>query len=310
MAKRKKPRKKKTRKSQFVLNYYLVAFVDLLGQQEELRSLTQLPDENNKVERAQALQTVKQTFGTVMSMRKNLKTFFDRLSGPITIPSAQLNAKARKILKEARNGKICMQSFSDSVVIYVSLSDKENKVSTAGVLAALGAAAQASMVHLAAGHPIRVGIDIGLAAEIGKNEIYGPALSRAYTLESKIAKYPRIVVGDELIEYLKAHSSQGNLDIFSKIEAIQANMCLGFLNKDDDGQTIVDYLGGGIRDLFTGKPGEEEYNKLVEKAFEKIKEQQSKFIKEKNTKVAKKYDLLRAYFDSKMSSAQMRNPGE
>ncbi len=38
----------------------------------------------------------------------------------------------------------------------------------------------------------------------GPGEIYGTALERAYVLESEVAKYPRIVIGDELWKYLNA----------------------------------------------------------------------------------------------------------
>ena len=37
---------------------------------------------------------------------------------------------------------------------------------------------------------------------IGSNEVYGSALVKAYTSESKEAKYPRIVVGESLWEYI------------------------------------------------------------------------------------------------------------
>jgi hypothetical protein len=52
------------------------------------------------------------------------------------------------------------------------------------------------------GWPIRGGIELGLAMDIDNDDIYGPALARAYTLESKVAQYPRIVIGEELILYL------------------------------------------------------------------------------------------------------------
>lgn len=48
----------------------------------------------------------------------------------------------------------------------------------------------------------RAGVEVGLGTELDNGEIYGPVLYKAYELESKVAEYPRIVVGKELINYL------------------------------------------------------------------------------------------------------------
>lgn len=60
------------------------------------------------------------------------------------------------------------------------------------------------LASLASKHPMRGGIDVGLATEIGPEEIYGTALERGYLLERDVARYPRIVIGDELWKYLNA----------------------------------------------------------------------------------------------------------
>ena len=48
------------------------------------------------------------------------------------------------------------------------------------------------------GRPLRGGIDVGLGLEITADEVYGPALERAHYLESRLADYPCVLVGDEL----------------------------------------------------------------------------------------------------------------
>jgi hypothetical protein len=54
-------------------------------------------------------------------------------------------------------------------------------------------------IHL----PMRAGLDVGVAMQIDDKEIYGPALESAFYLESKFAdKYPRFIVGKELLSYL------------------------------------------------------------------------------------------------------------
>ena len=72
------------------------------------------------------------------------------------------------------------------------------------IFSALSAASIVMMTSLASKHALRGGIDVGLATQIGPEEIYGTALERAYVLESRHAKYPRVAIGDEFWTYLGA----------------------------------------------------------------------------------------------------------
>jgi hypothetical protein len=56
---------------------------------------------------------------------------------------------------------------------------------------------------LSFGMVCRGGINTGIAGEFFTGEIYGPALADVYYLESRIADYPRIVVGDQLYLFLE-----------------------------------------------------------------------------------------------------------
>src|SRR5208282_4925267 len=77
-------------------------------------------------------------------------------------------------------------------------SDGSDLVPIISVCSVLSAAAVVMLMSLANKHPLRGGIDVGLATDIGPQEIYGAALGSAYRLESEEAGYPRIVIGDEL----------------------------------------------------------------------------------------------------------------
>ncbi|PYT75343.1 MAG: hypothetical protein DMG39_00035 [Acidobacteria bacterium] len=64
---------------------------------------------------------------------------------------------------------------------------------------------------------------MGLATEIGPGEIYGTALERAYLLECRVTKYPRLVIGDELWRYLNAalaHFESQRTPVSKAIKAI------------------------------------------------------------------------------------------
>jgi hypothetical protein len=111
------------------------------------------------------------------------------------------------------------------------------------------------LVSLCSKHALRGGIDVGLATEIAEGEIYGTALEHAYLLESKRAKYPRIVIGEQLWGYLSAaiaeFEKRGTPD-GKALKAIVQKM-MQFISIDTNGERILDYLGSGIAELM--KPG-------------------------------------------------------
>ena len=83
-----------------------------------------------------------------------------------------------------------------------------------GVYAALTSAASTFLTMLAGRQAIRGGIDVGVAVELRDKELYGPALARAYELESKTANYPRVVLGEELIRYIQFQQVRPDENVF------------------------------------------------------------------------------------------------
>ena len=129
---------------------------------------------------------------------------------------------------------------------------------------------------------------------IEDNEIYGPALARAYGLESKVAQYPRIVIGEELTRYLQAvatQQAQANEDI---VNASLAQKAFGMLAIDDDGCTFLDWLGHDIRASFKNR------NEPVGKAYEYVIQESIKHKENKNSKLGFRYTLLRNYMESRL----------
>lgn len=90
---------------------------------------------------------------------------------------------------ENRTGRIT--TFSDNVVISIPYDEK--------VLAdVLEGAARLQLGGAALGHLIRGAITVGSIFH-DTNFVFGPALNRAYYLESKVAIHPRIIVDQDLI---------------------------------------------------------------------------------------------------------------
>ena len=286
---------RKKKKENLTVEHYIVAFVDMLGQQDKLRQLKDLPDEKDNHQLDDFYKIISETYGSVTQMRKSFNGFFTSFS-KVSPDMSTLNKAEKDIAKILKGNEIKFQGFSDSVSIYSSLRDDLNKFPVRSVFGILGAAAATFLECLARGHPIRCGIDIGLGIEIKHKEVYGPALSRAYVLESAVAKYPRIVVGQELHKYLNHIAAIESPDPIILAKKASAIMCLDMLVYDDDEQLIVDYLGDKARKIFNN----DVYDKLITMAYKNILNFSDKFESEKNTKVASKYIRLKNYFDQRI----------
>jgi hypothetical protein len=285
-----------TEPNSFSYEYYAVGFFDLLGQQDHLRRLQHLPNKNDAAAIAKTREDLKNSYGAVMGMRKMFAdTFRTYIRKPL--PTDSLTPEQRATYLQMDNNPIKFQGFSDSMLVYLSLCNTENaKLHTRGILGILTAAALTFIGCLGIGHPIRGGIDLGPGFEPAENEFYGPALSRAYTLESKIANYPRIIVGDELIQYLTLTHNQSQTGPLAAESKNIAKTCITCLAYDDDGIPFVDYLGPYFRDLLATTDGA----KFINMAYNYVIQFSTRFKKEKNSQLAFRYTLLRNYFESRL----------
>jgi hypothetical protein len=289
--------KRKKKDQKLFLGYYAVAFMDLLGQQDFLRNFHFLPNPDDQHDMDATREQLKNTYGAVTGMRKFFNDAFEAYSKrPINIGLRELSAERRREFNALTNNPIKFYSFSDSVAIFMSLRTDTAKHPMRGILGIFSAAATTFVCCLAAGHPIRGAIDVGLGMEITKNEIYGPALSRAYTLESRVANYPRIIVGNDLVSYLEKTRDQQPTDITSEVEKYVAERCFECLAIDDDGYQYVDYLGEFYRRMF----GEVIDVTVIQKAYSHVLNATEKYQKEKNSKLAFRYKLLRNYFEERL----------
>ncbi|MFY9111033.1 MAG: hypothetical protein WAP34_03760 [Desulfomonilia bacterium] len=199
-------------------------------------------------------------------------------------------------MESLTNHPIKFQNFSDSVVIYLPLRTDKYKLPIRGIYGILCATATTFLCSLAAKHPIRGGIDVGVAMEISKKEIYGAALARAYSLESNQAQYPRIVLGPELIDYLHYTASQNPENVQSAISKRISERCLDLITIDDDGLPILDYLGETLKISIANKFDRD----VVLKAYHNVLKYSSTYQKEQNSKLAFRYSNLRNYFDARL----------
>lgn len=274
---------------------YLVVFFDQLGQREVLRKITGIP--TTEEEKQKFLEVMKQSVGRVLSMRNSFKTIFDSASS--YTPNINLvPPEHQKEFIASQKLNLHFYGLSDAVIIAVPLMSKdENCTAINGIYSAFVATCGIGLLALSATTPVRAGLDVGVATQIGDNEIYGPGLESAYYLESNLAEYPRFLVGNELVNYLLWVENQKCNTRIGLVAKTMAQYCKEMIIRDNDGRYMLDFLGDKIKEI----AGEFIDQKIITSAFEFVLSQHKKYTKEDNAKMASRYYRLLHYFYSRRS---------
>jgi len=238
---------------------------------------------------------LKKTAGTVTGMRDLFHSYFEG-SSKFKFNLSEFTPEQQNLLGQLKSNPLKSRMFSDSVILFLSLSDKINKAPIGGVYSAISSVATTFLCMLAAGHAIRGGIDIGVGIELSDDEVYGAALSRAYHLENRVAQYPRIVLGDELMTYIYQKLSMSGDDFFTKANKVVANLCVRLIAIDNDGLPFIDYLGQGFKqDIEKGS-----ITDIIKKAYDFVYKESARCQEIRDSKLAFRYTLLRNYFEARM----------
>lgn len=285
-----------TSKQEYI-GWHVVAILDLLGQQDALRNLTALPNPDNQVEFEDFKRKIKEFYSPFYAIRhfftKSIQTYQEGSKGNKILSDVE-----KDVLNKFRSTPIFIRHFSDSIIAHVPLNKDIGKFPCRAIYGVLTAAALTMVSCLSKGMALRGGIELGLAMHLDEDEIYGPALARAHTLESKIAVYPRIVIGEELLRYIQVVAEQPPIGGEERTNAGVAKKTLELLAIDDDGQVFLDYLGEHFRDQLQHLPISKE---AIQRAYAFIVEQSIKHKKMRNSKLGFRYTLIRNYFESRLS---------
>lgn len=157
--------------------WYFVACIDLLGHSNELAKLSSLPPPGDEKARGAFFEKIKSTYGRVNTLHHSFLQFFEK----------KPEDAARYVYANLfPTIDIRTERFMDTVFVYFPLMEVASNTAPVGnIYRALTACAGVFLVWLSEGMPIRGGIDIGVAFEPRENEIYGPAVMRAYHLEAR-----------------------------------------------------------------------------------------------------------------------------
>jgi len=281
-------------KKPLTVGYYLVAFIDVLGQKERLGELADLPTTTDTAGHKKFIEGLKDTYGTIEGFRRTFERFFQGfLKGP---QISEIPEPLRVEFMALRAMSVKTQRFADTVLLYAPLRNDVAKAPINGVYAVLLACGASYLTMLAGRHACRGGIDVGVAFEPHDGEIYGPALFSAYDLERTVAQYPRIAIGQSLIDYLTHIAQAPGDDPVARYSRKLANRCLGLLARDIDGCPFLDVLGEGY-DHAVGGP--RPLDQIVPQAYAFVIEEAQRAKDAKNSKLAFRYTLLRQYFEAR-----------
>ena len=187
---------------QVFVEHYMVAFVDLLGQQEELSKMVSLPSKSEPEEYEKFIEVLKKTIGSVKSLQEDAMSFFD----VFTKEKENSLINIFPGFEKTQPRQIKFQHFSDGLVIYVPLGNRHELSAISAVYGVLLACGYLTLLGLAQKRPVRIGISVGLGTEVD-DEIYGKVLADAYIAESKIAQMPRAVVTNDVLGYINFKSN-------------------------------------------------------------------------------------------------------
>lgn len=275
------------------ISNYCASFIDLLGQQDALKGQGILPNLKNDDDKKKFLNIVRNSVGAIEKLQSQVEKFRQKISTPSSIVKS-LSPNDKVLYDEMKKVKAKQQRWSDGLVFYSSLEDKSAKCPMNAVLEIFFLSGTMCFLGLANKQPIRGAIETSWGVELHDNELYGAVVANSYELESKIAQYPRIVVGQKTINYLNAYlvepiNTEDKLFLYNRN---LAQLCMNMTAIDQDGYHIIDYLGK----TFTESVTHSQSQMLYKEAYLYICEQYELHKSNQNTKLALRYTWLKGYF--------------
>ncbi|MGE0558014.1 MAG: hypothetical protein AB7E73_03385 [Burkholderiales bacterium] len=275
---------------------YLISFIDLLGQRDALKGQGLLPIFETEADHQTFIGTLKDSIGAILGLQTRAADMLresqrDRPESPFR---ASLSTEQKALWDEMLRSRVTTQRWSDGLVSFVCLGDKDIKCPLNGVFDVFGSAGSLCFMGLASRRPLRGAIDVAWGVEIHPGELYGAAVARAYELESTYAQYPRIVIGPRVIRFLEAHKNNQEQDVYSGNNRALAELCLGMLAQDADGIWILHYLGDQFRKAVTHR----HHSELYSRARQFVEEQLQLHQRTANSKLAFRYSHLLSYFEA------------
>lgn len=160
----------------------LVAFIDILGFKEIISNSQK---DSSKID-------------LIYSVLTFLKNWEKSEFWSLKFVEVEMDAQKKGVSKFDIRGKTNTTAFSDSIVVSVKVEDDINEM----VSTLIANLAYAGAILLEKGILIRGGLTLGDIIHESNGVVFGQGLIDAFMLETKNAKYPRIVLSDKLVAEL------------------------------------------------------------------------------------------------------------
>jgi len=293
------------RKPEINVYNYVVVFLDLLGQKERLAELPKLIPKGGLTPELKRI--IQDTYGATFAFREISRNFCEGHELHKVDPKLLEGLTATQIglFNRMVSPKIHLQYMGDAIVLYSKLINEPGELNVRSILMMLGNCALAMLFQFGRGNPIRGAIEIGIAVDWEEFGIYGSAFHSAYSLESSVAKYPRVLIGDELLNYLQLWEKEKGNDEMTTVNKEVARRCLSVICEDIDGRAILDFLSPDLPSIFGHLAGDAQFKvlrKSIEEGFSFVSREYRRFVSEKSSKLAFRYALLREYYMNRMGS--------
>jgi hypothetical protein len=267
--------------------YWFVAFIDLLGQKNAFLKIDYVPAAEDPEQQKAFIAEVKASVGVIRGMRALLEKF--RTAFNSIEPDKRFEAlpeSTRETALRARRSRVRQYRMSDGIMLGCPLAAEDGHFPMRGVIEIILACATQACLQLAAGRPLRGGVDVGTAIEVD-DELFGAAMVKAYVLESTCAHYPRLVVGDTLRGYLDDRAQRGDA-----IERAMANRVKQLITRDEyDERWMVDYAGAEFRAVHGDTP---EIASVIDKARAFAEQERVRFEQGVDPEARKLFDRYSA----------------
>lgn len=273
--------------------YYFMAIIDIVGQRDKLKQIVALPRSATEKERIKPL--IMETSQYVKELRKQFSIYFGARK-----PTGLLNRlrpEQRAFIEQRKQNIIWHRGISDSYIITIPCSRESRPgVHIVSIYDCLYGISVLSVWALAMEKPIRGAVEIHLGTELEEQEVYGPVTVRTFDLESKEAKYPRIVVGDGLLNHLDEMQGRCSDNLDGQHTLINIQNCRELITIDTDGKHILDFMGEGIKSVpFTDQL------QLIKEAYHFVVNQETRFKESGDDHLRGYYSQLRTYCESRLS---------
>lgn len=279
---------------------HVVALIDFLGQSNQLARWDCVPSTVGKVD--EWVKAVRESMGRVLTWREEFDKRFSQYEKSLDAYEQDFStgAPAEKVkqFNEFRQTTLHHQHFSDTLIFYSPLQNEHGYWQVSNLAGFFVVCGTLFLGSLTTSTPLRGAIEVGMLSRFPTGDPYGPGLAKAHYLESKVADYPRIVVGPTLLSYLDWLQNHPDRDAPAQANRVVASQCRDHITQDADGQWIVDYLNDTFADAGGNPVG---WRKIQTEAYASVRAELARFYNEGNDKLVKRYERLDAYFRSRGS---------